>query len=190
VSSAPLAPLEEAAPQADAPSQPLPEPSLPVAESYNGATADASVGLVDEVELSAEERPSSNLDQLRAQLNEVGAVLSQVADASAALARKADVEARAADQLRVSLAGMRDSVAAILMEPPSAANDMDPALAELVGVARQTAENPRHLDYVTKLAAHASQIADALEATRYADDAARMRAALETLCAELDDVLK
>jgi hypothetical protein len=148
------------------------------------------MSVVDEVELSAEERPSSNLDQLRAQLNEVGAVLTQVADASAALARKADDEARAADQLRASLAGMRDSVVTILMEPPSAANDPDPALEELIGIARQTAENPRHLDYVTTLAAHASQVADKLEAARYAADAARMRAALETLRAELDDVLK
>ncbi|HKV85889.1 MAG TPA: FHA domain-containing protein, partial [Ktedonobacterales bacterium] len=192
VSSAPLAPAptEDAAPPADAPAQPLPEPSLPTAESYNGATADARMSVVDEVELSADERPSSNLDQLRTQLNEVGAVLSQVADASAALARKADDEARAADQLRASLAGMRDSVVAILMEPPRAANEPDPALEELIGIARQTAENPRHLDYVTTLAAHASQVADALEATRYAADAARMRVALETLRAELDDVLK
>lgn len=190
VSSAPLAPVEDAASSADAPAQPLPEPSIPAAESYNGHSADARMSVMDEVELSAEERPSSNLDQLRAQLNEVGAVLSQVADASAALAQKADDEARAADQLRASLAGMRDSVVTILMEPPSAANKPDPALEELIGIARQTAENPRHLDYVTTLAEHASQVAEALEAARYAADAARMRAALETLRAELDDVLK
>lgn len=190
VSSAPLAPTEDAAPPAEASEQPLPEPSLSAAESYDGSTANARMGVVDEVELRAEERPSSNLDQLRAQLNEVGAVLTQVADASSALARKADEEARAADQLRASLAGMRDSVITILMEPPSAANDPDPALEELIGIARQTAENPRHLDYVTTLAAHASQVADKLEAARYAADAARMRAALETLRAELDDVLK
>jgi hypothetical protein len=185
VSSTPLAPTEDAAPP-----QPLPESSLPVGQGHDDENANARMGVVDEVELSAEERPSSNLDQLRAQLNEVGAVLSQVADASAALARKADDEARAADQLRASLAGMRDSVVTILMEPPSAANQPDPALEALIGVARQTAENPRHLDYVTTLAAHASEIADALEAARFATDAARMRAALETLRTELDDVLK
>lgn len=160
-------------------------PSSPFME--NGQRA---ADIEDEVELGAGERPSSNLDQLRAQLNEVGAVLTQVADASTALAQKADEEARAADRMRATLAGMRDSVIAILQAPPSEANEPDPELEELLGIARQTAENPRHLDFVTTLAAHAPQLVEKLEASRYAADAARMRAALETLRAELDDVLK
>ena len=171
------------------PEPPMPEALLSPAEPLNGANHSPQ-DIEDEVELSAGERPSSNLDQLRAQLDEVGAVLSQVADASAALAQKADDEARAADRLRATLAGMRDSVIAILQAPPSAANDPDPTLEDLIGIARQAAENPRHLDYVTTLAAHAGQLVDKLEANRYAADAARMRAALETLRAELDDVLK
>ena len=182
-------PVPAAEPEAPAPVAFMPEPLQPPSSPFseNGPrTAD----IEDEVELGAGERPSSNLDQLRAQLNEVGAVLTQVADASAALAQKADEEARAADRLRATLAGMRDSVIAILQAPPSEANEPDPELEELIGVARQTAENPRHLDFVTTLAAHAPQLVEKLEASRYAADAARMRTALETLRAELDDVLK
>ena len=181
-----VADSELAAPQ---PAMFMPQPLLPPSSPFieNGQHAG---DIEDEVDLGAGDRPSSNLDQLRAQLNEVGAVLTQVADASAALAQKADEEARAADRLRATLAGMRDSVIAILQAPPSAANEPDPELEELLGVARQAAENPRHLDYVTTLAAHAPQLVEKLEASRYAADAARMRAALETLRAELDDVLK
>lgn len=182
-------PAVEPQPEPAPPAMVLPERLLPPSSSYiaNGQHASA---VEDEVELDADGRPSSNLDQLRAQLNEVGAVLTQVADASAALAQKADDEARAADRLRATLAGMRDSVIAILQAPPSAANDPDPELEELIGITRQAAENPRHLDYVTTLAAHAPQLVEKLEASRYAADAAHMRAALETLRAELDDVLK
>ena len=177
-------PQEQSAPAAAPSGVLMPEQLLPRASDR------AQSDLEDEVELRADERPSTNLDQLRTQLSEVGAVLSQVADASAALAQKADEEARAAERMRATLAGMRDSVIAILQAPPSAANDPDPQLDELISVARQTAENPRHLDYVSTLAAHADQLVDRLEATRYAADAAHMRAALETLLAELDDVLR
>lgn len=187
VESEPVSAAEQEAP-APSPAMAIPEP--PPSSSPFIANGRHAADIADEVELHAGDHPSSNLDQLRAQLNEVGAVLTQVADASAALAQKADEEARAADRIRATLAGMRDSLIAILQAPPSAANEPDPELEELIDIAQQTADNPRHLDHVTTLAAHAPQIVDKLKASRYAADAARMRAALETLRAELDDVLK
>jgi hypothetical protein len=43
---------------------------------------------------------------------------------------------------------------------------------------------------VTTLAENAGRLVEKLEASRFAADAARMRSALETLRAELDDVLR
>lgn len=126
---------------------------------------------------------TSDLEGLRAQL----------ADISTALARKADEEARAADRLRATLAEARDRLAALSeqraqqLEQSAAADVPVPAanVGELVSVARQAAENPRHLDYVTSFAAHASEIAAALEAL----EAHQASASQSTDNAELLDVL-
>jgi hypothetical protein len=136
----------------------------------------------------------SNLEGLRVQLAEI----------SAALARKADEEARTADRLRATLADARDRLATLSEQrglPAERANvEGAPApsanVSELVSVARQAAENPRHLDYLTTLAAHASEIAAALEALEAHQASAQPSGsnadvldALDEVRARLDDAL-
>lgn len=137
----------------------------------------------------------SNLEGLRAQLAEI----------SAALARKADEEARTADRLRATLAEARDRLAALsgqrVMPVEHAGVEDAPApsanVSELVSVARQAAENPRHLDYLTSLASHAGEIAAVLEVleARHASaqpsgSNADVLDALDEVRARLDDALK
>ena len=101
---------------------------------------------------------------------ELEALRNQLDDIATALTRKADDEAYIAGQLRAMLVDMRDELAALILRhtpenpatPPLDAERMN----ELVSVARQAAEHPRHLDYLTSLAAHAGDIADALEAAQ------------------------
>ena len=60
----------------------------------------------------------------------------------------------------------RDQLARLVAASSSSATS-GPASARdvsaLISIARQAAENPRHLDYLTALAAHAGDIADTLE---------------------------
>ncbi len=136
----------------------------------------------------------SNLEGLRAQLAEI----------SAALARKADEEARTADRLRATLTEARDRLATLSEQrglPAEHATVEDasaPAanVSELVSVARQAAENPRHLDYLTSLAAHAGELAAALEALEAHQASAQPSGsnadvldALDEVRARLDDAL-
>jgi predicted component of type VI protein secretion system len=90
---------------------------------------------------------------------------TQLVEASAALARRVDAAEEETKRLRSALAalGQRagDALAALGGEEAGGA-DLD----ELIRVASQTAENPRHLDYVTALAERAGDVARALEAER------------------------
>jgi len=119
--------------------------------------------------------PTSSLDTLRSQLAEV----------SAALAAQVDAEAQIADQLRAAISGARDDLDVLLRMLVEAAPDAE----DLVTIARQAAENPRHLDYVTALATHAGEIADALEARQPMEARADVREALEALRDRLDELL-
>src|SRR5579885_2953593 len=58
-------------------------------------------------------------------------------------------------------------------------------------IARQAAENPRHLDYLTALAEHAGEIADALEAGQSASNTSGGVSAsdLDAVRARLDEAL-
>jgi hypothetical protein len=122
----------------------------------------------------------------------------QLADVSEALARKATAETRVIKQLRSALASARDQLAALVSEasnggPASASPALPPNLEELVSIARQAAENPRHLDYLTALAEHASQIADALESSSSSATSSSAPGVqtpeLEALRARLDEAL-
>ena len=118
------------------------------------------------------------LNALRAQLAEIGATLAE----------KADEEGRRADRLFTVLEDVRERLAALgrqVADAPSAGGqDMD----ALVAIARQAAENPRHLDYLTSLATHASAIADTLE-TRHAD-ATALHAEIDDLRMRVDEALR
>jgi hypothetical protein len=119
--------------------------------------------------------PTASLDALRAQLAEI----------SVALAAQADAEAHTAEHLRSALSEIRDGVDAVLQTLDAADSDV----SDLVFIARQAAENPRHLDYVTTLAAHAGEIADALEARQPVESRGDARAAIEALRDRLNELL-
>ncbi|MGH2516883.1 MAG: FHA domain-containing protein, partial [Ktedonobacterales bacterium] len=95
----------------------------------------------------------ADLDTLRTQLTE----------ASAALTERATQNAAHAARLKAALGGVRSQLASALAASAPTPDDTSTGdLSELVFVARQAAENPRHLDYVTTLAARAGEIAEAL----------------------------
>lgn len=153
--------------------------------ALDGAAAEQPPAPEAEAEAAASERepdPSAGdeLETLRTQLGEI----------STALAQHAEESARTAERLRGTLAEMRDQLQAAIGASPS---DAQPPSAEdtseLITVARQAAENPRHLDYVTHLAERAGAIADALEARPATEPDATLRATVEGLIARLDQLL-
>ncbi|MGH2516312.1 MAG: hypothetical protein ACRDHP_11720, partial [Ktedonobacterales bacterium] len=122
----------------------------------------------------------ADLDTLRTQLTE----------ASAALTERATQNAAHAARLKAALVGVRSQLASALAASTPVPDDTSTGdLSELVFVARQAAENPRHLDYVTTLAARAGEIAEALEARPAAEPDARLRATIEGLLARIDELL-
>jgi hypothetical protein len=117
---------------------------------------------------------------------------AQLAEVSEALARKATSEARVIKQLRGALISARDELAR-LATSSSAGTTAGTASAhdvgELISIARQAAENPRHLDYLTALAAHAGDIADTLESGESQGSGVPL-ALLQVLRAKLDEALE
>jgi hypothetical protein len=121
----------------------------------------------------------------------------QLAEVSDALARKATSETRVIKQLRGALQSARDQLGALVSQASSGASTepsptLAPNLEELVSIARQAADNPRHLDYLTALAEHAAEIADALEGSSSGASPAGggiKTPELEALRARLDEAL-
>jgi hypothetical protein len=120
------------------------------------------------------------------------ALRQQLAQVSDALARKASAESRVIGRLRGALESARDQLAA-LAENAGTAADSAPSgdVSNLIMIARQAAENPRHLDYLTALAEHAGEIADALEAGQSASNTSGGVSAsdLDAVRARLDEAL-
>lgn len=121
----------------------------------------------------------ADFEELRAQLAEV----------SAALARKANSEARVIKHLRGALESARDQLAKLVAGSATGEGGMSAGdVSALVTIARQASENPRHLDYLTALAEHAGDIADRLE-TSQAPGSGIPAPVLEALRAQLDEAL-
>lgn len=102
-----------------------------------------------------------------ASAEELEALSTQISNIAGVLARKADEEARIATRYREALVELRAQVERLIrrQEEDAAAPDTPAAQnTELAEIARQAAENPRHLDYLTSLATHGQEIAAALEA--------------------------
>jgi pSer/pThr/pTyr-binding forkhead associated (FHA) protein len=119
---------------------------------------------------------TGELESLHTRLNEIGAVLTQ----------RAEEDSRRAKQLQSRLREARSTLARALAAQPDPASVATPErLGELIDVAGQAAENPYHLDYVTKLAGRSREIADAL---RTLDAAAPYQSLLLTLRALLEDL--
>jgi pSer/pThr/pTyr-binding forkhead associated (FHA) protein len=175
-SAAPLVPADEyqdsAAEQEAPPSETMAAP--PDVEEVNQTASDpdfASSSLTD-----------ADFESLRAQLAEV----------SEALARKASSEARVIKQLRGALISARDQLNRLIATAgssgtPDTASAHD--VSALISIARQAAENPRHLDYLTALAAHAGDIADTLESGGLQSSGVPL-SLLETLRAQLDAAIE
>lgn len=119
------------------------------------------------------------LTSLRAQLNDV----------TAALTARAARDAATAARLRAALSEVRYHLTSALAAMPAPDDIGTGDLSELVIIARQAADNPRHLDYVTTLAARAGEIADALEARPASEPDATLRATIEGLLARIDELL-
>ena len=142
--------------EADQSSAPLPPPSTPDSASLL-ARAPSSGAL---------RQPGGELDQLRAQL-------AQLAATSEAVAQHASIETDLSEQRRQALAETRDQLDAILAgiqnassqqsEPDEDADDAGD-LSDLIALSQQAAADPNHLQNVSRLAEHASDIARALEA--------------------------
>ncbi|HEV2457541.1 MAG TPA: FHA domain-containing protein [Ktedonobacterales bacterium] len=151
--SAPLSPADSAA------------EAEPVVEAEAEASPHTDTAIPQVSRAESKTAPLSS-----AAARELEALRNQLDDIATALTRKADDEAYIAGQLRAMLVDMRDELAALILRhtpensatPPVDAERMH----ELVSVARQAAEHPRHLDYLTSLSAHAGDIADALEAAQ------------------------
>ncbi len=83
---------------------------------------------------------------------------------------------------------MRERLAALGTQVESASSVGGQDMDALVTIARQAAENPRHLDYLTTLATHAGAIADTLEA-RHADTKA-LHMEIDDLRTRVDEALR
>lgn len=159
--------------------------------ALNGASPEQEPEVAPAAEAAAsEQEPDTSagdeLETLRMQLGEI----------STALARRAEENARTAERLRATLAEVRDQLHAAIGTPlgdaqPSSSSEesSSQATSDLITVARQAAENPRHLDYVTRLAERAGDIADALEARPATEPDATLRTTVEGLIARLDQLL-
>jgi pSer/pThr/pTyr-binding forkhead associated (FHA) protein len=125
---------------------------------------------------------------------DLDALREQLAEISTALSRKADEEYRLAGRLRAALVEVRDQLATLAREhgggsygTPEAEQDY----SQLANIARQAADHPRHLDYLSSLADSAGEIADALEAKQssMSSDSGDLLADIEALRARLDETL-
>jgi hypothetical protein len=124
------------------------------------------------------------------QRRDFGAIQSQLEDIARTLGQQVEEDTRAARELRLSLEAARATLANLLateLEPMMALFSVD--LNELIEVAGQAADNPRHVDYVTALAARAGTIAATLAALQRLQSQNGILANLHALYAQLDDAL-
>lgn len=134
-------------------SGPLPMPSTP----------DGTPLLARAPSSGALSQPGGELDQLRTQL-------AQLSATSEAVAQHAAQETTLSEQRRQALAETRDQLHAILagiQNASSQASDADDEpgdLSDLIAVSQQAADDPNHLQNVSRLAEHANEITRALQA--------------------------
>ncbi len=151
------------------------------ADAVNADTTDAE----SENASASNATSETDLDALRAQLSEI----------STALSRKADEEYKLAGRLRAALVEVRDQLASLAREHGSGSyNSSEPAqdYSRLATIARQAADHPRHLDFLSSLSDAAGEIADALEAKQAASTSggeSDLLAGVEALRARLDETL-
>jgi pSer/pThr/pTyr-binding forkhead associated (FHA) protein len=117
-------------------------------------------------------------------------------DASAGMVRRAEEAERQVAELRAMLADLQSQIGRALSTmagelavggsaelEPEVALAAEQRLDELVSLAREAADNPRHLDHLSALAERAGDISDALEASR---ELARVLGAMSARLVEMD----
>jgi pSer/pThr/pTyr-binding forkhead associated (FHA) protein len=170
--------------------------AIPISGEQVGATLpSADPSLVESVELgmspmqpiqataAPETMPQGNR-------RDFGALQSQLEDIARVLGQQVSEDTRVARELRSSLEAARATLAHLLateLEPMMALFSVD--LGELIQVAGMAAENPRHVDYVTALAARAGTIATTLAALQRLQSQSGILANLHALYAQLDGAL-
>jgi pSer/pThr/pTyr-binding forkhead associated (FHA) protein len=130
-------------------------------------------------------QPGGELDQLRAQL-------AQLTATSEAVAQHAAEETDLSEQRRQALAETRDQIHAILAgiqnassQPSESTADEPGDLTDLIALTKRTADDPNHLQNVSRMAEHANEIARALEALQARRIQPPKSSASETALAEL-----
>jgi pSer/pThr/pTyr-binding forkhead associated (FHA) protein len=136
------------------------------AEPENGSAPESPPLLARAPSSGALSQPGGELDQLRAQL-------AQLAATSEVVAQHAAEETNLSEQRRQALAETRDQLHAILAGIQNASNQSSAEpedsgdltdLTDLIALSQQAAADPNHLQNVSRLAEHASEISKALEA--------------------------
>jgi pSer/pThr/pTyr-binding forkhead associated (FHA) protein len=123
--------------------------------------------------------------------------LAQLTAASETLARRMEEQGRQGERRRAAVQEAREQVEALLaqLNQASGTDGEEPTprdLDALIDVTRQAAENPQHLQYLTRLAEHAGEIAEALQQEQQRPAPAAtpegIRQALEALRKQLESL--
>lgn len=128
---------------------------------------------------------ATNLEAISVQLTQASSLLKRLDD-----------EKSISEQRRARLAEVRDQLDAILADTHGSAPNASQAGTEagrqrLVEIARQTARNPRHIDYMMQLAQHADEVADALQGGQPTNSGAgSATGAPQALIAQLESLRK
>ncbi|HKV83883.1 MAG TPA: FHA domain-containing protein [Ktedonobacterales bacterium] len=163
-------------------------PFLPKLDNHEWADLGESAASIEPVAAPQDFAASSSSARSRTDTGELESLHTRLNEISAVLAQRAEDDSRRAKQLQSRLREARSTLARALAAQPDPASVAPPErLGELIDVAGQAAENPYHLDYVTRLAGRSREIADALRAL---DAAAPYQTLLLTLRALLEDLNK
>lgn len=155
----------------------------PVAQNLQNAPAGASYPQAGDVDLEA-----------------MHAQLAQLTTASETLARRMEEQGRQGERRKAAIQEARTQVESLLTQLDQAeetsngnGDSSQYDLNALIDVTRQAAENPQHLQYLTRLAEHAGEIADALQQEQQRPPATAatpesIRQALEALRSQLESL--
>jgi pSer/pThr/pTyr-binding forkhead associated (FHA) protein len=147
--------------------------TLESVDSPDAAAALGSASMSDVADAPASDGDVFSLAQptpaspIPAQQHDLDALQNQLTDLIHSLRQQAEETRAASDRLRRALADVRETLTTALdtqLEPAEPAFSFN--VDKLTELARRTAENPRHLDYVLSLSERAEELAIVLEAVQ------------------------
>ncbi|MEO7001374.1 MAG: FHA domain-containing protein [Ktedonobacterales bacterium] len=157
----------------------------PYAESDQSAPQQAAQPSFAAMSATVAHPPVAHPPAAPEHMNDLQAIRARLAEASQALAQRADSET----QQRAMLAQLKHQLAEVLAHERQTSIPSSGQMDELIAVAQQAAADPRHLDNLTALAARASDIAQALEAQKtWASQRDHLLEALDGVRVQLDQV--